>query len=204
MTQGIESWERMAPPTEQGPLGQPGPPGAWPTVIGVIEIVFGVLGAIRGVFGIFGPLLMELLAGFIPKDASGAATFEIQRKVTADWAPVLIALAAVSLGVAVLLLIAGINLCRRRPSGANLSVLWAALKSALALGNAIVGYFVQADTLEAMRQAGQTTAGFGGLANSFALAGVVIGLLWALALPVFVLIWFARPAIKREVAGWGV
>ena len=56
---------------------------------------------------------------------------------------------------------------------------------------------------EAMQQDPNTPGNFGSILSTMGLAGAILGVLWSWALPVFMLIWFARPAIRREVKGWG-
>ncbi len=69
--------------------------------------------------------------------------------------------------------------------------------------NAIVGVLIQQEFLQEMQAQDPNLAVIGTTAmQGFAAVGVVFALLWGLALPVFMLIWFARRTIKEQVAQW--
>ena len=71
-----------------------------------------------------------------------------------------------------------------------------------------MGYIVNTAQFEAMEQAaaesgGATVpAGIFSLVQNLGTAGVVFGLLWAWALPVFMWIWLSRRVIRAETAEW--
>ena len=42
-----------------------------------------------------------------------------------------------------------------------------------------------------------------GATEVLSIAMLFVGLAWVMVLPIFMLIWFIRPKIRKEVAGWG-
>ena len=94
-------------------------------------------------------------------------------------------------GFAVLLLIAGISLLKRRPAGRSLHLVYAIAGAAIAVANALIFTMLFGEMSgmpDAMRFA-MIGGGFG---------GACLGL----AYPVFLLIWFLRGSVAREVRGW--
>ena len=175
-------------------------------VIGVIGVVFGSGGILGGCFGACSGLMVGALTNFMPP---GQPTgMEILQDPT--WKIYTIASSLVTIGVAALLLIGSISLLRRRLSGVKTCRIWAVVKMVVALANAPIGYLFGQAQIEQMEQMSQNmpgggAGGFGpmaGLMQSIGVAGVVIGVLWGCALPVFLLIWFSRAPIKREIAQW--
>lgn len=111
--------------------------------------------------------------------------------------------------VAIMLLSGGIGLLKRRPWSVKTLNVWAILRMAVAIGQTIVGLIINAETKMILAGA---AAGPGGASHassgvqSFAMSigpvGALIGLAWACALPVFILIWFRRAAISAQIAAW--
>lgn len=190
------------PPPVPPPVAPPTRPGAlerqvhstWPGVLGTVAIVFGVLGALSNLMGAVSPFLMGFVAQNMPPGQEGVFGAMI------EWRAWIVASSVLGVAAAVLLLASGIAVVGRRPSGPLLMRVWAVAKMGIAVFGAWIGYVTQQAQFEAMAAQGQgPPAGFAG---PLAYSGVVLGLLWAWALPVFVLIWFARPKIKAEAAAW--
>jgi hypothetical protein len=171
------------------------PQTKWPTVIGIIAIVFGVIGALFGFCGIFGALMPGAFQAFQPQEAM---------EVTQKWAIWSGVNSLVSAAVAVLLLIAGIRLMKRHPGAPGLCRTWAVIKMVVALAVITIGWFVQQDMMASMSQARNIAQPMPDeMMRVMMFVGLVFSLLWAWALPVFMLIWFSRPKIKSEVTTWG-
>ena len=76
--------------------------------------------------------------------------------------------------------------------------------------NSVVGYLIQIAQAEAMQEAiandpnvpAGLSAMMGSMMQAFGVFGVLIGVLWGWALPVFLFIWFSRKKIRTETAGW--
>jgi hypothetical protein len=207
---GYPATPPATPPTAPGPLPVYTAPSKWPTVIGVIAIVFGVFGALGGVWGALSPLFIDMVFGSTatPLPPQAAAQLEIQR----EWAGWTVGLSIAGGLLAVLLLIAGIGLTMRRAWCAGTARTWAWLKIAFAFVNTYVAYRVATETMPlALKAAGGTAtapalppAAVAAFTDVVAVISVVFGLAWGLALPVFVLIWFGRSKIRAEMSTWRI
>ncbi len=180
----------------------------WPTVLGVISIVLGALGILA--YGC-GSLMANVGVLFVSDafaakgalDPVNAASIEALR----EYLPWNLAVAVVSAGLAAMLLLGGISLCRRRRRGRTILRWWSVLRIAWAVPATFASYFSQAAQFNAMMEAAEASSapmpGFMfGFMKGAGLAGVAVGLLWAWALPVFMLAWFTRRNIRQEVDGW--
>ncbi len=192
----------VTPPSD--PAEVPPSPSTWPTAIGVIAIVLGGVGTLGGCVGAFSPLLMGMIQSIVPEG-----------KVTVlegmmDWAVWLVAVSIVSMLIAVLLLVAGIGVIKRRAWGPKVALVWAGLKMIFVIVHSVASYLIQIAQFEAMQVAiandQNMSAGMGTFMGSMMQAlgifGVLIGVLWGWALPVFLFVWFARKKIRTETAGW--
>ncbi len=193
-TPAAESTPPAAPPTTPAPIAAE--PSHWPTPIGVIAIVLGALGFLGGAANLLQPLILDFVAAAMPDQ------MKAQMDVTRRWMPTTMTLNAFQSLLALLLLVAGVMVLRRRPAGATLAVTWAILKMIVAVAASYVGYLVQGETMKAIAEAGQSPPGFAAFSGPLAILGLALGLLWGWAFPVFMLIWFARRPIRREVAAW--
>jgi hypothetical protein len=180
------------PPVMPRPLASP--PTAWPTVLGVIAIVFGAGGLLMSAWGAIAPLVIKSWPSF----GSG---FDPMAGV-AQWQAWLIAQNIVAVFIAALLLTGGIMLLRRTRASRAVLRTWAALKIILVVAASMIGYQVGQTQLAAMQQAGATAPGMQNFIALFNWIGVAIGVLWGWALPVFMLIWLARRPIRTEMAAW--
>lgn len=170
--------------------------GVWPTVLGVIAIVFGVLGALANAWSAYGAIFNPAAntAGF-PTEAGRQAA----QAVVARFAPISAPLAVVGVLLSLMLLVAGVALIRRHPDAVRLARLWAVIKIVVS----IVGWGVAFLTFRAMEPVIREHIPQGaGVAIGFQRVFVVVGLLWTLALPVFVLLWTGRGAVREQVRTW--
>ena len=190
-------------------------PTVWPMVIGIIAIIIGSLGALQYVCGSG----VSVMAGFIEEKMQDFAAaqpnpgMDVQTapfKAMREHMPSTLAANCSAALLSVTLLMGGIGLVRRRCwSGRTLNI-WAGLKMLHALPAAYAGYVMGQAMMEAMAEAAQASgAGVGqippGIFKFFASLGplwMVIQILWWWALPVFMLIWFARRPIREEIASW--
>ncbi len=190
-----------APPTTPGPIAMGQGRSAWPTAIGVISIVFGVLSGLSNAVQVISPLFMEAMQAGMPPEVRDQ--MRAQTAVTRQWFPVTISIAAGQLALGILLLACGVLILARRRSGPSLTIWWAVLKIVLVAVSAYVGRLVQADMTKAMQASGQFPGGwFGMTAGLFGAVGIMMVLVTGWAWPVFVLVWFSRPTIRREVSLW--
>jgi len=186
----------LAPPTDPGELAVPGRLSTWPTVIGVLAIVFGSLATLGGLCGVLGPLVMP---GLLQGTGSGAE----QMAAAGKWQVWSIVMNVISMALSILLLVAGIKLSSRRASAATLCTLWAKLKILAVIGFCVLFFFIQRDQLAVTLKGSAGSPGVGEQVVTIAAFGsTVVYLLWGVALPVFMLIWFSRQRIREEVATW--
>jgi hypothetical protein len=178
-----------APPTQAGPLYRPQPGAGWPTVIGVIGIVFGAGALLMTVAGVAFSLMM--------RNAPNAPPMP---QFSGRWLPWTIIMILITCGLAVLLLIAGIGIAKRLAWGPRIARVWAVFKILLVIASTIVGFQTQQAAIAAMKQ----NTGPAPMLNFRVLMeiGICFGLLWGWALPVFMLIWFARRSIKEQTSKW--
>jgi hypothetical protein len=178
----------MAPPPQEPPSGYPGMappvqteamqrPSKWPTAIGIISIIWGGLGLICSPIGLLTQQADPNQQAFLSE--------------MPDWfEPLATAEYLVTMVLRAVLLIGGIQLLRRRPSGLGLHIAYAWLTIATAVvGGAVTFYgLAQVDLPDPVR----IGAKIGGL----------VGILIAVAYPIFCLIWFARRRIREDIDGW--
>ena len=192
----------ITPPSD--PAEMPPSPSTWPTAIGVIAIVLGGVGALFGCFGAFSPLFMGMMQSIAPE---GQVT---GLEGMMDWVVWIVAVSIAAMLIAVLLLVAGIGITKRRAWGPKVALVWAGLKMIFVIVHSVIGYLVQIAQFEAMQEAianGQnmpTGMGtfMGIMMQALGIFWVLIGVLWGWALPVFLFVWFARKKIRTETAGW--
>ncbi len=179
-------------------------PSQWPTVIGVLAIIFGAFECLGGCVGIVSPWFMSVIVEALPQEQSlGIAAM-------VEWGRWMVASSLAGLGIGVLLLLGGVSVMQRRPRGRTMCLTWALLRIPVVVLGLVVGYLMQRDQLAAMQEMfasdpsvpAAMSAMFGRFMQAGVLVGSVIGLLWGWALPVFMFIWFSRGKIKTEVAAW--
>ena len=106
--------------------------------------------------------------------------------------------------VSVVLVIAGAQLLRRRRSGRTLHVVYCVGKVVQVIVGATIFIFMMhqvTSMASTMPTSGPASVGlkFGMLMGGI---GGGLGMLFSLIYPVFLIIWFLRPAVKQELASW--
>ena len=199
----IPSAQPVAPPTQPGALATPKRPTNWPMVIGTIAIVCGSGGILVGLWTAAAPLVIRLFESAIGQ-GQPAAVFHMQVDAMQPWHPWTVASSLVATAIASLLLIGGIRLTKRRRSTMRLLKLWAVMKIPFVVITTIAALLMQERQFEIMSQpsSGIATPFGGEFVSVMIVVGLVFGLAWGWALPVFLLIWLRRGKIKDEVAGW--
>ena len=181
-------------PTDLDDIDRPEMRSSWPTAIGVIAIVFGVLGVLYHLFSIV-PFALRWFGVNVDDP-------DPDMKVALSWETWIVLLAGLATALAVVLLVAGIGLVRRRRRAVRTLAGWATFRMLLAVGQAAVNYRLAPAQYAVMRNdpsmAGMPS-GFVELIGPIT-AGVL--LIWGCALPIFLLIWFGRRKIKDEVTTW--
>lgn len=182
------------PPLLPGQL--PAPRTVWPTVLGIIGIVFGSLGALAGAWGTIAPVLMENIPFF---RTAGFDPFAGVR----DWRTELVVINLVTALLGVQLAIGAYMLMKRKPAARATLLLWALAKCVIVVAASYVGYQINQAQWASMRASGVGPPVMSGFMTFGSIVGVVFGIGWGWALPAFIVGWFMRPAINHEVATWG-
>lgn len=187
---GIESWEDTRP--------------GWPKVVGILSLVFGILGVTCGVAGV---AMMPLMSGFM----EGAMSANAGDTPPPPLMPEVTAVGYVSYGfgvlVNVLLIAAGAALLGRKPAGRTLHLAYGLLGVLAAFAGIFVQWQMQneqAARMEAwLAEYGSTEFGqqmqaqqaMSGVSN---MIGLAIGMVIALAWPLFCMIWFGVVKTRPE------
>lgn len=193
-----------APPTTQGDFVPVKPPESWPTVIGVISIIFGSLGVLSGACGGAFLLLSGPLVSMIPE--AQASEMEVQLSSGLPYPVLQGGVMLLEFVISVMMLVGGIMLLRRKRSARGLLVGTAWLDLLSNTVGAVVGFLVMQAQMKSMQEnaemAQQMPAGIGALVQGA--GGVMVFVQWLfLAIwPVFVLIWFSRSKIRESVEAW--
>ena len=185
----------LTPPSEIGEA--PPKPSGWPMTIGVICIVFGSLGLVCYGCNAVSTMATPFMMGMVPEDQRPATPQGVQLVVQ------VVQLCA-AFALSVWLLIAGIGLTRRRPWARGQCIGWSLMKIVLTVISSGVGVLMAPNMVQQIND--QMTQGGGPplftLTVPMFIAFIVLSLLWYLVWPLFLLIWFSRPAVKAEVDTW--
>ncbi len=159
----------LAPPTQPGAIVARPRPSNWPNVIGIIAIVLGAGGVLIGVWTGLAPLLMRW---FQPLMLAG------QAEAMDDWLDWTMATAVIAALMAVLLLVGGIQLVRRRPSAPSVLRVWAVMRMFGGLFATIVSAMAQQAQFQAI-QSGSGAAAMpmgGAVLDVMLFLGIAVGL----------------------------
>ena len=182
------------PPTKaRGDLRARPAGSSWPGVVGGLGILVALV------------LLVDKLEDLLqltlwPSEAwrqrftPALADLVVQSMPPAAWT---IPAALVGVALALLLLVGSIGVLRRRRQGVALCRTWSTLAILWGLVEIVVAsVLLQRLALEAPQL---VPAGWAGSVAT----GIFLALVLVLAFPVFLLLWFARPAVRRDTDGWG-
>ncbi|MDY7009556.1 MAG: hypothetical protein SVV80_02240 [Planctomycetota bacterium] len=176
MTQNPYAPPPVVPQAEYEYVVEQKPP-VWHKVIGIISIVFGSLGIVCT------PISLGA-------NAANPTHKEAMKMFPDWWQSYTVFSSFLGIAFAILLLVAGISLLRRRPAGRPLHLIYAGVTIIMAVvGIVAMVSMINTDSIPVeMRTVIITSA--------------VFGILFGSAYPVFLLIWFLRPGIRNEVASW--
>ncbi len=185
----------MTPPVGLGEL--PDLPSKWPSVIGVISIVFGSLGLVCYGCNSLSTMLSPMMQNALPPEARASmpqGTFLV----------ISIASYCVNFVLSVWLLTTGIGQLRRRPWSRASAIGWSLVKILTTVVGTVATLAFLPDIVartNSMFQRPNATALFT-ITESMIVAIMVIGLVFSIAWPVFMLVWFMRQRIRDEVTAW--
>ncbi len=186
--------------------GAPTQQTQWPRVLGTIAVVFGSCGALAGLCGLASVFAMgpftKLMEKFTPATA-GEPTLEQTFAAMQKFAAWNIATNIFAVLVAVLLIVGGARLIKRRAKCRATILCWCGLKFVVAVITLILGYFIGQEQ-SALKGSDDQQAAMvvSAMEQGGAIVIQALTFLWLIALPVFMVIWFNRPRIRSEVARW--
>lgn len=192
--------------TRSAPATPPMHPGAmpvlerrsiWPTVIGVMAVVLGALAILGNLWELATPWVLGVARDMIPP---GQAT---GIEVVGEWTWWTATNALLGIGLAVLLLFAGIGLAKRRVWAVRACAAWAILKIMLVAVDSFFVYRIEQAAFESIMPQMPAVPGVGpGFFTAASVFGVIFSMAWGWTFPVFCLVWLSRARVKAEVAGW--
>lgn len=184
----------VAPPTSPGYI-PPAPP-QWPGVLGVIAIVFGTLGALSALGSFASYLLLPMFQKLAGNAPGMQAAFGYK-----NWN---LALGVVGLLAGGLLISAGIKLRARSPVAMTQVMWWSVIRMVMAVVQAVVASLAQWNTIQSMNssQSGAMPPAAVAIQKMLVPLTGAGTLLWGWALPIFMLVWFRRAKIRKEVSSW--
>jgi hypothetical protein len=164
----------------------------------VIAIIFGALGSLGNMTAFFWPFFRPWMMDRIAEEVSRREWALLRDFIPGDG--LILGSGIVELGLSILLLVAGIHLLQRRQSGARLAKLWAIISIPWALIESGLGVAFTRDLVPRLRDFGVQVHDVP--IEFFTSIGIGIGLLFSLAVPIFILAWFGSHKISAEVGGW--
>lgn len=188
----------MTPPTEGGYLEER--PTRWPTVIGVIAIVLASLGMLCTCGSVFSPQFLKWAQEQAQKAGRSDPAMDAQIEVMSQFYAIFVGLLIIGFILAIVQLIAGITLLRRRRSARGMFMVYALVALILAILNIGLQVVMTQAISAKLHEQGETAAAAGAWAS--AAFGLCIGIVLGMGWPVFLIIWFSRQKIKNEVATW--
>lgn len=183
-----------APPTDRGGDAPPKRETAWPTVLAVLAFVWGGFsllssGCMVAMSPFYGWMVSAMEDAF---DDEERAMMEGMADLWWWW----LSLGVVGAILAIMLIIAGVGLLKRRRRGVTLAKLW----SLLVILQLLIVTPMNFMLMDYPSGAGATGPQMMGQIGGY--IGAAFGFLVTLILPALYLIWFARNPIKREIAEW--
>jgi hypothetical protein len=179
-------------------------PSKWPKVIGIVSIILGSLELLLGVVGttfmFFTPKLVEMGTQNDPSAAAWAE--EIDWSITMGTDVFLSAVVGVIWSI--VLLTSGVMLVRRSRNARFTNLLWAAIRlflSAAGIYMTLRNLPRWVEHLETLSAQGNELATMM-LDQANATVSIAIIVILGVPYPLFILVWFLRPKIKRECAEW--
>jgi len=160
---------------------------SWPTVVGIISL------CVAGLFG-----LWTIIGQIINSTGINPQQREMMKNAP-DWVePMQLAVAAFGVATYVVLAIGGVRLLKRLRAARTFHVAYALMGIVMAIAGLVFGIML----MNYMQMPSPAPAGMQPFLKVSMIFGAIVGLLFALAYPVFLLIWFSRAKIKQHVQTW--
>ncbi|MFK5922097.1 MAG: hypothetical protein QM496_07945 [Verrucomicrobiota bacterium] len=189
---------------------RPAKKSSWPKTVGIITLIFGILGVLKGLSAIASSFFGEMMA----------KVSNLPPEFYDKWKPFMLGSGAVDILLGLLLFAGSLVLIFRKRFAMFVLVGWALMKIVFGLVGGVFNFIMQREqmplVIEQQRKAMEKAGGASGAAGADQVADMVgnateilstvmlfVGLAWLMVLPLFILIWFIRPKIRREMADWG-
>jgi hypothetical protein len=195
------------PPTVPGQMRRPRT-SVWPSAVGIVCIVIGALGLLQyGCAGTLAPVVGHLVMTSLQDagidDPGSTASFQAQQRYMV---PTLIS-SIVHAGLSGLLMTTGIGMSRRRRWSIRAARTWSVLRMLMAFPAIGLQYLVMQEQFRAMettmQQSAQPMPGFFmPMMHSMGIVMMPVGLMFAWALPLFILIWLHIARVRGEWSTW--
>jgi hypothetical protein len=191
------------PPTFGDPDFPPASPG-WPRVIGIISIVWASLGVICNGCTAIGPLVQPMIQGMMPANVQQ----QMQQQAQTQSVGLSVGLAVLGIAMSGLLMFAGIKTLKFQWQGRMLHLLWAIASFVLGVIGGVVGFQQMKQQMAAQMQQMQSDPNTAAQAQNMQPAMETMGyvtfgcmMLFVMAWPLFVLIWFGLIKTRPEQMG---
>jgi hypothetical protein len=190
---------KHTPPTHAALL--PAVPRAWPTVIGVIGVIYGSLMLVCNCGGVFTLRIFRWLNDFAVRSGEPDLVLQIQVRVLERIQALFIVHSVLAMAASAWLLIASIGLIRLRAWARRGLIAWATAELCLILSSLTLQAVLTGMTVRILqRESPDEDAAMVWVESALTMAATV---LFSVVLPVFLLVWFYRARIRQEVAAWG-
>src|SRR5690606_15707346 len=140
--------QTVVPPTLPGSIRPGNSGGGWPTVVGVIALVFGIMAALGGLCGIASALFVRAIFTMIGMEEQLSEDPSLAHLDT--WAIPLAVLNLAGMLVAGLLIYAAVLTLRRKRMAGSWMVRWSWTKIIFVVVMAMVTFLMQREQFEAM------------------------------------------------------
>lgn len=187
-----------APPTDFA--GIPQPRSKWPTVIGVIGIVYGALMLLCNCGGLFTVQFYQWMSDLAAEAGEADPAFEIEMRVLESLQWTIVAAALIAMAATAWLIIASAALTGRRRWSRLGLMIWSTVELILLAASVGLQIHVAQRTAEALTAEGLSDEVAG--VWLYTVIGIVFTIMVSGALPVFLLAWFSRAKIKAETEAW--
>lgn len=201
-------------PGQELPIDQK--PSSWPTLFGILAIVFGAIGCLDSAMEILTTTLLgDFQKALLSAEAPAPAYPEAQKMAedmmaeATRWNIPSLVISVVLLGLAAILLIGGIKLLQRSFSARKLLIPWAWAKIGAGTAGSVVGLLIQRSQMDAIMATADTSGGGSGtlpvmndVLTAFYGVAFFLRVIWVCALPVIFLIWLNRDLVKEDMKTW--
>lgn len=190
------------PYSSAGDLGAE--PATWPKVVGIISIVWASLGLICNGCGAVSPLFQSFAMNMVPPEQQA----QMQQQAAAQNPAFTVVMSIIGIGLAGLLMFAGIQTLRYRWKGRMLHLVWGAVSIVIAVVGAVIGFGQMKAQVASQIQQMQNDPNMAAQAQqmqgavemtAYGMFGCMV--IFSIAYPLFALVWFGLIKTRAEQMG---